>query len=140
MPPTIPVSELSSHIEALTSNPTFVNAKSMFNETFSLVLRRIGDKNVLPNVNVILASLNAFATSTCVSHELVAFLNTLIKTESQTQSQPQSQSQPQDINALSSSDVFPSGSERHGHTNISRRSGSRESMMKKNGILNWPAQ
>jgi hypothetical protein len=120
MPPKIPEFELSSHIATLSSQPTFINAKSITNETFNLVLRRIGDKNVLPNVNILLASLNAFASSKYVSHlindipwtELVAFLNTLARTESRTQSLPQTQSQTEDINALLSSNVFPNDGER----------------------------
>jgi hypothetical protein len=97
---------------------TFCNAKSITNETFALVLRRIGDKNVLPHVHVMLAFLSSFASGKYVSDlitdapwaELVAFLNTLVKTENQIQSQ--SQSQTSNIDALLASDVFPVKGER----------------------------
>jgi hypothetical protein len=96
----------------------FRNAQIMTNETFALVLRRIGDKNVLPHVHVMLAFLSSFASSQYVSDliadapwaELVAFLNTLVKTENQIQSQ--SQSQTSNMDALLASDVFPGEGER----------------------------
>ncbi|RYN67529.1 hypothetical protein AA0119_g13715, partial [Alternaria tenuissima] len=72
-------------------------------ETFALVLRRIGDKNVLPHVHVMLAFLLSIVSEEPISEklisdlmedapwtELVAFLNTLVKTENQIQSQTQS--------------------------------------------------
>ncbi|KAI4956588.1 hypothetical protein J4E91_000800 [Alternaria rosae] len=97
---------------------TFRNAKSITNETFALVLRRIGDKNVLPHVHIMLAFLSSFASGKYVSDliadapwaELVAFLNTLVKTENQIQSQ--SQNQISNIDALLASDVFPGQDER----------------------------
>jgi hypothetical protein len=97
---------------------TLVNAKSITNETFALVLRRIGDKNVLPHVHIMLAFLSSFASSKYVSDliedapwaELVAFLNTLVKTENQIQSQ--SQAQTPNVDALLASDVFPQEGER----------------------------
>ncbi|CAA9963290.1 EST1 DNA bind domain containing protein [Pyrenophora teres f. maculata] len=65
------------------------NAKLLTNETSAIVFRRLGDKNVLPYVHVMLAFLSNLASSTFVSFliadapwaELVAFLNTLIKNE-----------------------------------------------------------
>jgi hypothetical protein len=104
----------------------FRNAQIMTNETFALVLRRIGDKNVLPHVHVMLAFISSFASSQYVSDlvadapydliadapwaELVAFLNTLVKTENQIQSQ--SQTQRPNIDALLASGVFPGEGER----------------------------
>lgn len=118
--PSIAENEIPSKITALSLQPTFVYAKSITNDTFALVLRRIGDKNVLPHVHVILSFLTTFASSQYVSQlltdipwaELVAFLNTLVKTENQIHSQAQSQSQTQDINMLLASDVFPGDGER----------------------------
>ncbi|KAG9189254.1 hypothetical protein G6011_06122 [Alternaria panax] len=97
---------------------TLINAKSMTNETFALVLRRIGDKNVLPHVHIMLAFLSSFASSEYVSDlikdtpwaELVSFLNTLVKTENQIQSQ--SQTQKPNIDVLLASGVFPGEGER----------------------------
>jgi len=120
--PVIPETELLSHVSALSSQDHFSHAKRLTNDTFALVLRRIGDKNVLPHVHIMLAFLTIFASDPYVSHlladtpwaELVAFLNTLVKTESQTQnqSQPQNVNQPQNIDTLFSTTVFPSDSER----------------------------
>jgi hypothetical protein len=104
--------------EGFTASVTLLNAKSITNETFALVLRRIGDKNVLPHVHIMLAFLSSFASGKYVSTliadapwaELVAFLNTLVKTEIQIQSQ--SQNQTPNINELLASDVFPGDGER----------------------------
>ncbi|KAF2843856.1 hypothetical protein T440DRAFT_523939 [Plenodomus tracheiphilus IPT5] len=97
---------------------TFVNAKDITNETFALVLRRIGDKNVLPHVHTMLAFLSSFASDKYMSDliedapwaELVAFLNALIESESQIQRQ--SQSQTPKIDVLLASDVFPAEGEK----------------------------
>ena len=120
--PVIPETELLSHVSALSSQDHFSHAKRLTNDTFALVLRRIGDKNVLPHVHIMLAFLTIFASDPYVSHlladtpwaELVAFLNTLVKTESQTQTQnqPQNVNQPQNIDTLFSTTVFPNDSER----------------------------
>ncbi|KAF1847404.1 uncharacterized protein K460DRAFT_57815 [Cucurbitaria berberidis CBS 394.84] len=120
MPPSITESEIPSKVNTLSSQPTFVNAQSITHDTFALVLRRIGDKNVLPHVHIMLSFLTTFATSKYVSHlladspwaELVAFLNTLVKTENQIHVQSQSRSQAQDLNTLLSADVFPGDGER----------------------------
>ncbi|KAE8857068.1 hypothetical protein PTNB29_08135 [Pyrenophora teres f. teres] len=96
----------------------FRNAKLITNSTFSLVLRRNGDKNVLPHVNVMLAFLYSLASSTYVSHlmvdapfaELVTFLNTLVKTEYQIKNQ--SQNYTQIIDTLLNADAFPKDDER----------------------------
>ena len=120
IPPSIPESEIPSKVNALSSQPTFVNAKSITNDTFALVLRRIGDKNVLPNVHIMLSFLTTFAASKYVSHllsdtpwaELVAFLNTLVKTEHQIQNQSPGQPQTLDINTVLAADVFPADGER----------------------------
>jgi hypothetical protein len=97
---------------------TIPNAKSITNETFALALRRIGDKNVLPFLHIMLAFLSSVASNKCVSNliddapwaELVAFLNPLVKAENQIQSQ--SESQISNMDALLDSDVFPKESER----------------------------
>jgi hypothetical protein len=97
---------------------TFCNAKSITNETFALALGRISDKNVLPHVHIMLAFLSSLASSRHISvliadspwAELVAFLNTLVKTENQMQGQ--SESQTSSMDALLASDIFPGEGER----------------------------
>jgi hypothetical protein len=121
-PPVIAEHELLPKVNTLSSQPHFTHAKLLTNDTFALVLRRIGDKNVLPHVHIMLSFLTTFAACSYVSHlladtpwtELVAFLNTLLKTESQiqTQSQAQNVTQPQNINALFATPVFPNDGER----------------------------
>jgi hypothetical protein len=121
-PPVIPEHELLTKINAASEQPYFSYAKRLTYGTFALVLRRIGDKNVLPHVHIMLSFLTTFAANTYVSHlladtpwtELVAFLNTLVKTESQMQNQNQTQNinQPQSINTLFSAPVFPDDGER----------------------------
>ncbi|KAI1511533.1 EST1 DNA bind domain containing protein [Pyrenophora tritici-repentis] len=101
------------------NNCHFRNAKALTNEASALVLRRLGDKNVLPHVHVMLAFLSNIASSTYVSSliadapwtELVAFLNALIKNETR---HSQSQNQKLDINTLLATDLFPSEGERTG--------------------------
>ncbi|KAF2846399.1 hypothetical protein T440DRAFT_492684 [Plenodomus tracheiphilus IPT5] len=117
-PPSIPEAKLSEKLEELADQPTFRAAESLTNDTFALVLRRIGDKNVLPHVHIMLAYLTTFAANTYVSYlltdipwaELVAFLNTLVKTENQLHSQNQTRTQ--DMDTLLSADVFPGIGER----------------------------
>jgi hypothetical protein len=100
--------EIPSAVEALSTDKTFCEAVSMSNKTLSLVLRRIGDKNVLPHVHVMLAFLYVLAPIEYVSGlidqvpwaDLVPFLNTLVKTETQ-------QKQSQDFDALLTMPVFP---------------------------------
>jgi hypothetical protein len=120
--PTIPEHELPSAVSSLSSQSHFSSAKSFTNDTFSVVLRRIGDKNVLPHVHIMMSFLTTFAADPYISNlltdtpwaELVAFLNTLIKTENQIQNQTQlpSAAQLPSINTLFSSPVFPSDGER----------------------------
>ncbi|KAG9185021.1 hypothetical protein G6011_00012 [Alternaria panax] len=106
--------------EAFVKSGTFLNAKVITNETFALILRRIGDKNVLPHVHTMLAFLSSLASDKYMSdliedapwEELVAFLNALIESENQNQIQGRSQSQTSKIDALLASDVFPAEGER----------------------------
>jgi hypothetical protein len=121
-PPSVPETELLSKVNTATEQPLFSHAKCLTNDTFALVLRRIGDKNVLPHVHIMLSFLTTFAANQYVAHllsdtpwaELVAFLNTLVKTENQVQNQSQAQntSHPQNIDTLFSSPVFPNDGER----------------------------
>ena len=116
--PSISDQELHKGLAELHNDATFMNAKLITNETFALVLRRIGDKNVLPHVHVMLAFLDSFASSIYVSDllantpwaELVAFLNTLVKTENQIQTQ--SNNQTQNIDTVLTSNMFPGEGER----------------------------
>ncbi|CAN9439305.1 unnamed protein product [Alternaria alternata] len=116
--PSISEQELHKGLAELPNDATFMNAKLITNETFALVLRRIGDKNVLPHVHIMLAFLDSFASSIYVSDllantpwaELVAFLNTLVKTENQIQTQ--SNNQTQNIDMVLTSNMFPGEGER----------------------------
>ncbi|KAL5119298.1 hypothetical protein ACEQ8H_002785 [Pleosporales sp. CAS-2024a] len=118
-PPTIPEHELLSIVNALCSQPHFSLAMNLTFDTFALVLRRIGDKNVLPHVHIMLAFLTILAANQYVSHvltdtpwpELVAFLNTLIKTENQMQTSSRT-CQSQNLATLFSAPVFPQGEDR----------------------------
>ncbi|KAF2022952.1 hypothetical protein EK21DRAFT_119222, partial [Setomelanomma holmii] len=56
-PPSVPENELLSEVNALSSQPHFAHARILTNDTFALVLRRIGDKNVLPHVQIMLSFL-----------------------------------------------------------------------------------
>ena len=82
-------SEISARLQALSSDFTFSRAYLLTMSTLALVLRRIGDKNVLPHVHVLLLFLSTFASVKYVDQyldhapwaELVPFLNTLLKLE-----------------------------------------------------------
>ncbi|KAJ4355819.1 uncharacterized protein N0V89_003840 [Didymosphaeria variabile] len=82
-------SEVAAQVEILSSDFTFSRAYLLTMATLMLVLRRNGDKNVLPHVHVLLSFFSAFASIKYVAHfldhapwtELVSFLNTLLKSE-----------------------------------------------------------
>lgn len=84
-------SEVSVQIETLSSEFTFSRAYLLTMTTLTLVLRRTGDKNVLPHVHVLLSFLSTIASIKYVAQfldhapwtELVTFLNTLLKSEQQ---------------------------------------------------------
>lgn len=117
-PPSIPESALPSKLEELFQKDAFKNARSILNETFAIVLHRIGDNNVLPHVHIMLVYLTIFASNKYVScllidapwAELVLFLNMLAQKDDQLQTY--NQRQIRDINALISVNVFPSVDER----------------------------
>ncbi len=110
---------LQSHRSFCTTHSS-LRPSLITNDTFALVLRRIGDKNVLPHVHIMLSFLTTFAPNKYVSHlladspwaELVAFLNTLVKTEHQIQAQAPGQMQAVNINEVLTADVFPGDGER----------------------------
>jgi len=120
--PIIPAHQLPAAVSTLSSQPHYASATSLLNDTFSLVLRRIGDKNVLPHVHIMLSFLTTFAADEYVCNliedtpwvELVAFLNTLVKTENHLYANnPTSNiSPPHNIDTLFSSPIFPSDGER----------------------------
>ncbi|KAI1663323.1 EST1-DNA-bind domain containing protein [Pyrenophora tritici-repentis] len=103
--------------ERIENNRHLNNARLLTYETSALVFRRLGDKNVLPHVHVMLAFLFNVASSKHVSFliadapwaELVAFLNTLIKTKIR---HSQSKNEKQGIVTLLATDVFPREGER----------------------------
>jgi hypothetical protein len=94
-------------VKALSMEKVFCEAVEVTNKTLSLVLRRIGDKNVLPHVHVMLSFFSTLASIEYVSDlidqapwaDAVPFLNTLVKTEIQ-------QSQSQDLDELLTKPVF----------------------------------
>lgn len=89
--PRIPEGDLLPKLKANEADLTFCRTTKLTNDTFALVLRRIGDKNVLPHVHIMLSFLATFAAIDPISHlidqtswaDVVGFLNTLIKTENQ---------------------------------------------------------
>ncbi|KAI1667995.1 EST1-DNA-bind domain containing protein [Pyrenophora tritici-repentis] len=103
--------------ERIKNNRHLNNARLLTYETSALVFRRLGDKNVLPHVHVMLAFLFNVASSKHVSSliadapwaALVAFLNALIKTKIR---HSQSKNEKQGIVTLLATDVFPREGER----------------------------
>ncbi|ORY15172.1 hypothetical protein BCR34DRAFT_478409 [Clohesyomyces aquaticus] len=87
--PSITEAEVPAKLESLSSDSTFSRANLLTMSTLTLVLRRIGDKNILPHVHVNLAFLSSFASIKYVAHlnnaapwsEIATFLNTLLKSE-----------------------------------------------------------
>lgn len=89
--PSITEDQIQPQLDGLSNDPAFFQARRLTYDTLALALRRVGDKNVLPHVHVMLSFLSTLASIPYVSHlvnqipwaELVAFLNALIKTERQ---------------------------------------------------------
>ncbi|KAF1997127.1 hypothetical protein P154DRAFT_441918 [Amniculicola lignicola CBS 123094] len=87
--PSITEAEIPTQLEILSRDFTFSRAYLLAMSTLSLVLRRIGDKNVLPHLHVLLSFFASFASIKYVAHlidhapwyEIVPFLNTLLKTD-----------------------------------------------------------
>lgn len=94
--PSITEAEVPAMLNLLSSDFTFSRAYLLTMSTFSLVLKRVGDKNVLPHVHVLLSFLSSFSTMPYVAQlidhapwsELVGFLNTLLKSERPEQLMP----------------------------------------------------
>jgi hypothetical protein len=111
--PRIPKEDIVSKLAEYNSDLTFCRIRELTNDTFALVLRRVGDKNVLPHVHVMLSFLATFAAIDDVSHfidqapwaEAVIFLNTLIKIESQ-------QNQREDVHDVLTKPVFAESDEK----------------------------
>lgn len=86
---TISEAEIPSKLEELTQDYAFSRSRHLTFSTLQIILRRIGDKNVLPHLHVLLSFLSSFASIPYVSplirnapwSELATFLNTLIKSE-----------------------------------------------------------
>ncbi|EOA83075.1 uncharacterized protein SETTUDRAFT_94405 [Exserohilum turcica Et28A] len=104
--------EISGKLAQLTKRLIFKNARLLFNDTFALALRRVGDKNVLSHVNTKLAFIVSLISNRYISicfddipwTEVIAFLNTLLETETQIH-------QPSPTNLLAEN-LFPAGDER----------------------------
>lgn len=81
--------EISTKLTTLSSDFTFSRAYLLTMTTLSFVLRRSGDKNVLPHVHILLAFFHSFASIHYVAHfldhapwkELATFLNELLSSE-----------------------------------------------------------
>jgi hypothetical protein len=109
-PPTINKQDVTSGLSVLASDLIFSKARSLTYDTLALVLRRIGDKHVLPHVHVMLSFFSSIASGENVAHlidhapwvELTTFLNTLIKTETQ-------QNRINNIDVVLSKPIFPTG-------------------------------
>jgi hypothetical protein len=118
VPPSVRKVDLGLAVQMFYERRAFQNVKALSNDTFALVLRRIGDKNVLPHVHIMLSFLAAFAANSYVCHlltdtpwaELATFLNTLIKAENQIHSQTPTHKH--DINTSISTGLFPADGER----------------------------
>lgn len=89
--PSITEEEVPSKLENLTHDFTFSSAYQLTMSTFSQALKRIGDKNVLPHVHVLMSFISTLAS---VPHltglvdqapwsEVSTFLNTLVKPDSE---------------------------------------------------------
>lgn len=111
--PRIPKENIVSKLAEYNSNLTFCRIRDLSNDTFALVLRRVGDKNVLPHVHVMLSFLATLAAIDEVSQfidqapwvDAVIFLNTLIKIESQ-------QNQREDVHDVLMKPVFAESNEK----------------------------
>lgn len=74
---------------ALAYDSTFSEARQLSLKTLAVALHRVGDKNVLPCVHIMLSFLHTLAESPCTSHltedtpwvALASFLNELIESE-----------------------------------------------------------
>ena len=85
----MPESEIAARLQALSSDSTFSCAYLLTMTTLAMVLRRVGDKNVLSHVHVLLLFFSTFASIKYVDQfldhapwaELVPFLNALLKSE-----------------------------------------------------------
>jgi hypothetical protein len=94
--PSITESEVPSKLETLAVDFTFSRAYLLTTTTFSTVLKRLGDKNVLPHVHVVLSFLSSFAAIPYVAplideapwSQIATFLNTLLKSERPEQIMP----------------------------------------------------
>ncbi|KAF2007844.1 hypothetical protein P154DRAFT_614286 [Amniculicola lignicola CBS 123094] len=103
--PSITEADIPAQLEVLARNFTFSRAYLLAMSTLSLVLRHIGDKNVLPYLHVLLSFFASFASIKYIAHlidhapwsEIIPFLNTLLKTD-----------RPEHI-----SDIFPTNSDEH---------------------------
>ncbi|KAJ4345018.1 hypothetical protein N0V95_006010 [Ascochyta clinopodiicola] len=110
--PTITDREIPSAMKALSVDEIFCKAVQLTNRTFSMMLRRVGDKNVLPHVHVMLSFFSTLGSIEYVADlidqapwaDLVPFLNTLLKSEVQ-------QHQIQDLDALLAKPAFPVSAE-----------------------------
>jgi hypothetical protein len=88
--------DVPAKLDALAVEFTFSRAYLLTMTTLSLVLRRIGDKNVLPHVHVILSFLSSLTPNKSVARlidrapwtDIVLFLNTLLKSEKPEQIMP----------------------------------------------------
>ncbi|KAJ6192132.1 hypothetical protein J3E72DRAFT_409151 [Bipolaris maydis] len=120
--PSVTLSQIQEKLEQLAAQQTFKNAQLLSNATFALALRRLGDKNVLLHINIMLSFLTSLSSFSSCAYifdlikdtpwsDLVTFLNKLLETESQSHSQTNT-SNSENINTLLSTALFPADDER----------------------------
>ncbi|EUC35779.1 hypothetical protein COCCADRAFT_90006 [Bipolaris zeicola 26-R-13] len=110
--------KITEELSRFVDQPIFRNAKALTHEVFMVALRRLGDKNVLSHVNVMLAFTASFASNPYVSDlvtdmpwaAIATVLSALVKTEIQARSQPHAQSG--NIDTVITSSIFPEDGER----------------------------
>lgn len=87
--PSINAADLPTKLAELAADAQFKHICELTMTTFSLILKRIGDKNVIAHVHVMLSFFCAFASIPSVAHfihdapwtDIANFLNTLVKAE-----------------------------------------------------------
>jgi hypothetical protein len=87
--PSITEPEVPSKLDFLSSEFTFSRAYLLTMSTLQIALKRVGDKNVLPHVHVLLSFFSTLASIPYIAHladhapwtEIATFLNTLTRSE-----------------------------------------------------------
>ncbi|KAF2015220.1 hypothetical protein BU24DRAFT_173756 [Aaosphaeria arxii CBS 175.79] len=99
---------LLQKLESLSSEFTFSRAYHLTMSTMEMVCRRIGDKNVLPHIHVVMSFLSAISSISSIAHflndapwaELVTSLNELLKAEQAEQVLPSPMFPPDQVDSV----------------------------------------